>query len=61
MLIIMITLWFYGFTMTIDSYQIYGIRTIEQCEKHLEYIVKDMYAEKGTCSMGDIYNELEEL
>ena len=57
----MITLWFNGFTMTIDSYQMYGIRTMKQCEKHLEYIIKDMDAKKGTCLIGDIYNKLEEL
>ena len=46
--------------MTIDGYQMYRIRSMEQCEKHLEFIIKDMYAEKGMCSIGDIHNELEE-
>ena len=60
MIIIIITLWFNGFTMTIDGYQMYRIRSMEQCEKHLEFIIKDMYAEKGMCSIGEIHNELEE-
>ena len=57
---ILITLWFSGFTMTIDGYGMYRIQTMKQCERHLEYIEKDMYAEKGMCSTGDIRQEIHE-
>ena len=59
-MILLITLWFNGFNMTIDGFQMYGIRTIEQCEKHLDFIVKDMYAQEGVCLMGDILQESHE-
>tara|TARA_Y100000310_G_scaffold22311_1_gene21420 strand:+ start:2208 stop:2390 length:183 start_codon:yes stop_codon:yes gene_type:complete len=59
-MILLITLWFNGFNMTIDGFQMYGIRTIEQCEKHLDFIVKDMYAKGGVCLMGDILQESHE-
>ena len=41
---VLITLWFQGFNMTIDGYQMYKLTSMEQCQRHLNYIIKDMYA-----------------
>ncbi len=51
---VLITLWFHGFNMTIDGFQMYGLTSIEQCQHHLNYIIEDMYAERGMCFLGDI-------
>ena len=59
-MLIIITLWYDGFNMTIDSYQMYKIQTMKQCERQLDYIVKDMYAKRGMCSVGDIFQETHE-
>ena len=48
------TLWFQGFNMTIDGYQMYKLTSMEQCQRHLNYIIKDMYAERGMYFIGDI-------
>ena len=59
-MILLITLWFNGFNMTIDSVQMYGIDTMKSCEKHLEFIIKNMDAQRGVCLMGDILQESHE-
>ena len=51
---VLITLWFQGFNMTIDGYQMYKLTSMEQCQRHLNYIIKDIYAERGMCFIGDI-------
>lgn len=56
-LLVIITLWYDGFNMTIDGYKMYRIQNMKQCEYHLNYIIKDMYAERGRCSIGDILQE----
>ena len=54
---LLITLWFSGYNMTIDGYQMYGIRTIDQCNTQLQFIIKDMYANRGVCFIGDILKD----
>ena len=47
--------------MTIDSYSLYKIQTMEDCKHQLNYIVRDMNAKRGMCSIGDILQESHEI
>ena len=53
-MLIVITLWYDGFNMSINGYSMYRIQTMKECKYHLNYIIKDMYANRGECSIGDI-------
>ena len=60
-ILVLITLWYDGFNMTINGYQMYRIQNMKQCEHQLNYIIKDMYAKRGMCSLGDILQENHEI
>jgi hypothetical protein len=60
-LLVIITLWYSGFNITIDSYSLYKIQTMEECKHQLNYIVRDMNAKRGMCSIGDILQESHEI
>ena len=60
MITILITLWFYGYDMTIDAREMYGIQTLSECVTILPQIEKDFGAHSGLCLNGDILNEFME-
>ena len=57
---LLITLWFFGHSVTIDVERVYGIKTMDACNFILSTVVQEYGAKKGACFNGDILNKLEE-
>ena len=51
---ILITLWFYGYDITLDAKEIYGVRNIVECSQLLELVKMEYEAHTASCFRGDI-------
>ena len=59
MMIILITLWFNGYNISIDANQMYNISTMEECHKILPKVRNAWGSTRGVCMIGDIKNPTE--
>ena len=60
MIIVLITLWFSGYNITIDAKEVYNIHSLTECEHRLSLILKEYGSTQGRCSLGDIMEEMHE-
>ena len=54
MMMILVTLWLNGISITLDAKAMYGVINLEHCNNELSYIIEDFGAERGECTLGDI-------
>ena len=54
MMMILVTLWLNGMSVTLDAKALYSVINIEHCNNELPYIIQDFGADKGMCFTGDI-------
>ena len=60
MIIVLITLWFSGYNITIDAKEVYNIHSLTECEHRLSFILKEYGTTQGRCSLGDIMEKMHE-
>ena len=58
---ILITLWFYGYNITLDAKEIYGVQNITECSQLLFSVEMQYKAHTASCSEGDILQQGENI
>lgn len=54
---ILITLWFYGYDITLDAREIYGVQNITECSQLLFFVEMQYEAHTASCFKGDILQQ----
>ena len=54
---ILITLWFYGYNITLDAREIYGVQNITECSQLLFSVKMQYEAHTASCFKGDILQQ----
>ena len=57
MMMILVTLWLNGISITLDAKAMYGVINLEHCNNELSYIIEDFGDERGECTLGDILEQ----
>ena len=57
MMMILVTLWLNGMSITLDAKAMYGVINLKHCNNELSYIIEDFGAERGECTLGDILEQ----
>ena len=60
MITILITLWLYGYDITLDAREIYNVKSIAECERILPQIKMQYEAHVAICHKGDILQQGED-
>jgi hypothetical protein len=61
MITILITLWLYGYDITLDAKEIYNVKDVTECEDILPLIKMQYEAHTASCHEGDILNKGENI
>ena len=57
MITILITLWLYGYDITLDAREIYGVQNITECSQLLFSVKMQYEAHTASCFKGDILQQ----